>query len=234
MEDEFVYTNDARQSTSGFDPVKGYAEFINNHGAEITFVTARVFFLNAARCKAGLKNRPERQMPITFDKWVVVVFNNHFPANRNNVIGDNDLTLHRISGYLARFIHNQYRDARADDRELIQSLIINPIAEANGVTWREGYKIYLSFFPGTEMFLDTFDFYPLTISLYKVKNDMMPIQFLKKALRQRYGDKTADIWMTTHKREIQASLKEISALPWGKAGLSQMAKNFLAEFGIKE
>ncbi|WMC17281.1 nucleoprotein [Yacaaba virus] len=232
--DELVFTNLDAGSSSGFDPNKGYAEFLRNHRKALDFPSIRNFFLSAPRAKASLKIRPDEQMRVRFENWSVDVHNNHFPTNRNNVISDSDLTLHRISGYLSRHILSEYENGGTDTRELIERSIVNPIAESNGITWKSGPKIYLSFFPGTEMFLREFDFYPLALGIYRVQKKDMPAQFLKKTLRQRYGDKTADVWMVSHRAQISKALDFVSELPWGRSGLSQVAREFLAEFGIKE
>ncbi|AMR73393.1 nucleocapsid protein [Kowanyama virus] len=234
MADDLIFEDVNPGSTSGFDPNQGYIDFLSQHGDNINLNTIRTFFLNAPKAKASLKNRPERQMRIRFGDWSVIIQNNHFPANRNNILSDNDLTLYRISGYFARHVIGEYKGSNRDSRELIEQTIINPIAESNGIAWSCGAEIYLSFYPGSEMFLKDFKFYPLAIGLYRAKNKDMPAQFLKKTLRQRYGEKTSDVWMVQNKKEIHDAVKRVSQLPWGKSGLSKVAKEFLAEFGIKE
>nr|ADG01817.1 nucleocapsid protein [La Crosse virus] len=231
---DLVFYDVASTGANGFDPDAGYMDFCVKNAESLNLAAVRIFFLNAAKAKAALSRKPERKANPKFGEWQVEVVNNHFPGNRNNPIGNNDLTIHRLSGYLARWVLDQYNENDDESqRELIRTTIINPIAESNGVRWDSGPEIYLSFFPGTEMFLETFKFYPLTIGIHRVKQGMMDPQYLKKALRQRYGTLTADKWMSQKVAAIAKSLKDVEQLKWGKGGLSDTAKTFLQKFGIR-
>nr|ALD52508.1 nucleoprotein [Keystone virus] len=231
---DLVFYDVASTGANGFDPDAGYVAFMANHGESISLSTVRIFFLNAAKAKAALTRKSERKATPKFGEWQVEIVNNHFPGNRNNPIGNNDLTLHRISGYLARWVLEHFGEGEDESqKELIKSTVINPIAESNGIRWGNGVEIYLSFFPGTEMFLELFKFYPLTIGIYRVKHGMMDAQYLKKALRQRYGTLTADKWMAQKTSMITKSLKDVEQLKWGKGGLSDTARAFLAKFGVR-
>nr|AAC55340.1 nucleocapsid protein [Tahyna virus]UEE94595.1 nucleocapsid protein [Orthobunyavirus tahynaense]ADC53402.1 N protein [Tahyna virus]ADC53404.1 N protein [Tahyna virus]ADC53406.1 N protein [Tahyna virus] len=231
---DLVFYDVASTGANGFDPDAGYVDFCIKHGEAINLHSVRIFFLNAAKAKAALARKPERKASPKFGEWQVEVVNNHFPGNRNNPIDNNDLTIHRLSGYLARWVLEQFKENEdAAQRELIKTTVINPIAESNGIRWDNGAEIYLAFFPGTEMFLETFNFYPLTIGIYRVKQGMMDPQYLKKALRQRYGSLTADKWMSQKTTAIAKSLKDVEQLKWGRGGLSDTARTFLQKFGIR-
>nr|ACE07176.1 N protein [Orthobunyavirus bwambaense] len=231
MSDLIFYDVDSVNANE-FDPDTGYLDFKNNYPGALNTNTARTFFLNAAKAKNVLRNKPDKKVNPKFGNWEVEVVNNHFPGNRNNPIGKDDLTLHRISGYLARWILEEYKRDDESEKEIIESTVINPIAESNGIRWSDGAEIYLSFFPGTEMFLEPFKFYPLAIGIYRVKHKMMDAQFLKKALRQRYGKMTAEKWMSTKVKAIGEAVRNVEKLKWGKGGLSDAARNFLKKFDI--
>nr|AIN37048.1 nucleoprotein [Nyando virus] len=222
------------QSTAqnGFDPDQQYLAFKAAAGAGLNIVSARIFFLNARKAKDQLSRRPEPKINLKFGTWSVEVVNNHFQGNRDNVISDTDLTIHRLSGYIARFILDQYLAGNTVVQSGIQLQIVNPIAESNGIKWSAGAEIYLSFFPGTEMFLEKFNFYPLAIGIYRVKRGMMDAQYLKKALRQRYGNLTADQWMQSKSDDVLRAIAVLEKLQWGKSGLSEAARQFLGKFGI--
>ncbi|APA28995.1 nucleocapsid [Melao virus] len=231
---DLIFYDVASTGANGFDPDAGYLAFTIAHGEAINLSAVRIFFLNAAKAKAALSRKPERKATPKFGDWQVEIVNNHFPGNRNNPIGNNDLTIHRLSGYLARWVLDLFKENEDESqKELIQSTIINPIAESNGIHWANGVEIYLSFFPGTEMFLEAFRFYPLTIGIYRVKHGLMDPQYLKKALRQRYGTLTADKWMAQKTTMIAKSLKDVEQLKWGKGGLSDAARTFLQKFGVR-
>nr|QRX38879.1 nucleoprotein [Jamestown Canyon virus] len=231
---DLVFYDVASTGANGFDPDAGFVAFMADHGESVSLSAVRIFFLNAAKAKAALARKPERKATPKFGEWQVEIVNNHFPGNRNNPIGNNDLTIHRLSGYLARWVLEHFTTSDDESqRELIRSTIINPIAESNGIHWNNGPEIYLSFFPGTEMFLEIFKFYPLTVGIYRVKHGMMDPQYLKKALRQRYGTLTAEKWMAQKTVLIAKSLKDVEQLKWGRGGLSDAARTFLIKFGVK-
>nr|AIL54640.1 nucleocapsid protein [Trivittatus virus] len=231
---ELVFYDAPSTGANGFDPDAGYVAFIAAHAGSYDLSAVRIFFLNAAKAKNALSRRPEGKVSIKFGEWSVEVVNNHFPGNRNNPIGNNDLTIHRISGYLARWVLEEFKGQDDEaQKDIIRSTIVNPIAESNGIHWDSGADAYLSFFPGTEMFLESFDFLPLAIGIYRVKNGMMDVQYLKKALRQRYGTMTADKWMSTKTTVIAKTLKRVESFKWGKGGLSEAARAFLSKFNVK-
>ncbi|AIN37044.1 nucleoprotein [Nyando virus] len=229
---ELVFYDVEPTAQNGFDPDKQYVAFKASAGAGLNIVSARIFFLNARKAKDQLARRPEPKVGLKFGTWQVEVVNNHFQGNRDNPIGDSDLTMHRLSGYIARYILDQYLAGNSVAQAGIQLQIINPIAESNGIKWSAGAEVYLSFFPGTEMFLEKFNFYPLAIGIYRVKKGMMEAQFLKKSLRQRYGQMTADQWMQTKSDDVMRAVAVLEKLSWGRSGLSEAARQFLGRFGI--
>ncbi|ACE07178.1 N protein [Pongola virus - SAAr1] len=232
MSGDLVFYDVDSVNSNAFDPDAGYVAFSNNHPGALNITTARTFFLNAAKAKGVLRNKPDKKVKPKFGDWEVEIVNNHFPGNRNNTIGEDDLTLHRISGYLARWVLEEHSKDDESEKELIESTIVNPIAESNGIKWSDGAAIYLSFFPGTEMFLEPFKFFPLAIGIYRVKHKMMDAQFLKKALRQRYGKLTAEKWMATKVKSIGEAVRAVEKLKWGKGGISDAARTFLKKFDI--
>nr|WIM48927.1 nucleocapsid protein [Guama virus] len=227
---EFEERNVA-QGRNNYIPSEAYTVFLNEHAASLTVENMRVFFLRAYDAKQKLKNTEARSATLKFGTARFLVRNNHHDRNANMELEPNDLTLHRISGYLARFLKHLIDTDRAAAAQ-IQKNIVNPIAESLGITWDHGDLIYLSFFPGTEMFLEDFRMIPLAIGIYRVQQKQMKAEFLKKHMRQQYGDMPASQWMTLKKADVQNALTLVSKLPWTRAGLSAAARNFLAEFGI--
>ncbi|ALP92133.1 nucleocapsid protein [Mahogany hammock virus] len=216
---------------NNFVPEDAYGIFLNEHAASLTVGNMRIFFLRAYDAKQKLKTTEARAATLKFGTARFVVRNNHHDRNANLEIAPNDLTLHRISGYMARFLKHLIDTDRLAAAEIHKN-IVNPIAEAVGITWEHGETVYLSFFPGTEMFMEDFKMLPLAIGIYRVQQKQMKAEFLKKHLRQQYGDMPASQWMVLKKSEVQNALTLVSRLPWARAGLSAAARTFLAEFGI--
>ncbi|QLA47012.1 N [Timboteua virus] len=219
------------EGRNNFVPNDAYAVFLNEHAPNLTLDNMRIFFLRAYEAKQKLKNTEARTATLKFGTVKFQVRNNHHERNANMEIAPTDLTLHRISGFIARFLKDLVETGVAAEAE-IHRKIVNPIAESLGITWDNGNLVYLSFFPGTEMFMEEFRMFPLAIGIYRVQQKQMKAEFLKKHLRQQCGDIPASQWMVTKKVDVQHSLTLISKLPWGRAGLSAAARNFLAEFGI--
>ncbi|AXY55024.1 nucleoprotein [Ananindeua virus] len=219
------------QGRNSFIPTEAYAVFLNEYAANLTMENIRIFYLRAYDAKQKLKTTDVRSATLKFGTVKFLVKNNHHDRNANMEIDPHDLTLHRISGFMARYLKHLIDTDRLASAE-IQKYIINPIAEALGITWDHGELIYLSFFPGTEMFLEEFKMLPLAIGIYRVQQKQMKAEFLKKHLRQQYGDMPASQWMALKKTEVQNALATVSKLPWTRAGLSAAARTFLAEFGI--
>ncbi|AKO90189.1 nucleocapsid protein [Orthobunyavirus guajaraense] len=213
-----------------FVPDLAYAKFVRDHGAVLTPDNVRIFFLRAYDAKQKLKTTTARTANLKFGTATFTVKNNHNERNANIEVEAEDLTLHRISGFLAKYTKESMVDENAAD--MIREKIVNPIAESLGISWDNGDDVYLSFFPGTEMFLDTFKMLPLAIGIYRVQQKQMKAEFLKKHLRQQYGGLPASQWMSIRKADVKNAVTLISSLPWGKAGLSAAARSFLADFGI--
>ncbi|QLA47082.1 N [Benfica virus] len=215
-----------------FVPSEAYEVFRLEHMADLDAKNMRVFFLRAYDAKQKLKTTTAKTVTLKFGTAVYKVVNNHNDRNANMEIYPTDLTLHRISGFMAR--HVKYLiEVDSTTADYVKGLIINPIAESLGITWSAGLDIYLSFFPGAEMFMEEFHFFPLAIGIYRVQQGEMKAEFLKKHLRQQCGKIPASQWMITHKEQIRIAVSTVAKLPWGKSGLSAAARTFLADFGIK-
>ncbi|QLA47052.1 N [Moriche virus] len=213
-----------------FVPDLAYNVFVKEHARFLIPDNIRIFFLRAYDAKQKLKTTSAREVTLKFGTAIFKVKNNHNERNANIEVEPEDLTLHRISGFLARYVKDSLVDPVTG--AMLRTAIINPIAESNGITWENGDDVYLSFFPGTEMFLDKFKLLPLAIGIYRVQQKQMKAEFLKKHLRQQCGSVPASQWMTTRKEDVKQAVSLIAALPWGKAGLSAAARSFLADFGI--
>ncbi|QLA47106.1 N [Acara virus] len=215
-----------------FVPSEAYEIFRLEHMANLDAKNMRVFFLRAYDAKQKLKTTTAPSVTLKFGNAIFKVVNNHNDRNANMEIYPTDLTLHRISGFMARHVKHLI-EVEKTTADYVKGLIINPIAESLGITWEAGLDIYLSFFPGTEMFMQEFNFFPLAIGIYRVQKGEMKAEFLKKHLRQQCGKIPASQWMVTHKAQIKLAVDTVSKLPWGKAGMSAAARAFLADFGIK-
>ncbi|QLA47099.1 N [Mirim-like virus] len=218
--------------TNSFVPDDGYAYFLNEYSAQINFDSIRIFYLRAKDAKLKLRTTRAKMAALKFGTMKLMIVNNHHPDNEATELQPHDLTLHRVSGYLARYLKEKMTTNTAARIE-IHNKIVNPIAESVGITWTTGDDIYLSFFPGSEMFLEVFRMLPLAIGIFRVQQNQMKPEFLKKHLRQQYGDIPSSQWMISMKEDVKAAVTLVSKLPWGKAGLSAAARSFLGEFGIK-
>ncbi|QLA47065.1 N [Itimirim virus] len=223
---------DNASGKNAFVPEEAYAIFLNENAAQINVDNIRIFFLRAYDAKQKLKRTEARAAALKFGTMKLLIMNNHNPAYTNARLQPTDLTLHRVSGYLARYLKD-VMSGNVAGRIEIHKKIINPIAESVGISWENGDDIYLSFFPGTEMFLEKFKLLPLAIGIYRVQQKDMDAEFLKKHLRQQYGDIPASQWMLSMKDDVKNALAIVSKLPWGRAGMSAAARNFLADFGIR-
>ncbi|AAA87603.1 nucleocapsid protein [Germiston virus] len=218
---------------STFDPESGYTNFQRNYLPGVTLDQIRIFYIKGREIKNSLSKRSEWEVTLNLGGWKVPVLNTNFPGNRNNAVPDYGLTFHRISGYLARYLLGKYLAETEPEKLIMRTKIVNPLAEKNGITWESGPEVYLSFFPGAEMFLGTFRFYPLAIGIYKVQRKEMDPKFLEKTMRQRYLGIDAQTWTTTKLGEVEAALKVVSGLGWKKTNVSSAAREFLSKFGIR-
>ncbi|AMR98955.1 N [Guaratuba virus] len=226
--------NGRERAVSGFRPVEAYQAFITAHEQDLTFDSIRVFFLRAREAKSKLRGADGANILLTFGTWRVKVVNNHNPKFARSDIESSALTITRISGFLAKYCLDIMNGSDEETKALCKSRVLNPIAEARGITWdTAGPQVYLAFAPGTEMFLDDFKFLPLAIAIYRVQQKEMDPSFLQKVLRQYYGTLSSEEWMKQKKKLVKEAVARVSKLPWGQKGLSGPAKDFLKEFGIK-
>ncbi|WMC17275.1 nucleoprotein [Belmont virus] len=230
MSVDYQFDDAPQRSTSTFDPEAGYVAFTNQYRGQLTYDLARTFFVKQKEAKAALSKSTKTVVTISFSGVAFDVVNNHNPQNSKTPVPDNSYTLHRISGYLARWVMEQSLDPL--NIEEIQSTIVVPLAENKGCKWTHGTALYLSFCPGTEMFLRTFQFLPLAIEMQRVLKDDNDPTYMKKALRQKYGSKDAEQWMKTEVNAVKSALATVQKLPWAKAGFSPAARTFLAKFNI--
>nr|ACJ64917.2 nucleocapsid protein [Kairi virus] len=229
---EIEFQDVAANTSSTFDPEAGYAAFKRRHTTGLNYDHIRIFFLNGKKAKDTLSKRSETTITLNFGGWKIPVVNTHFLENRNMPVPDDGLTLHRVSGYLARYLLDRVYSAGEPEKLKIKTTIINPIAASHGITWDDGEEVYLSFFPGSEMYLTTFKFYPLAIGIYKVQRKLMDPKYLEKTMRQRYMNLDASQWTQKHFSDVNSALTVVSGLGWKKANVSIAARNFLNKFGI--
>ncbi|QEO75950.1 nucleocapsid protein [Baakal virus] len=230
---DIVYTDSETASTSTFDPTEQQAAFVAEHGPNLTINNAKIFFIRAAKAKTDMAKRQQAKIKILFGTLELELVNNHRPAATQSVVQDHELTLHRVSGYLAKWLLDQHK-ASASRREAIVTVVINPISAKMGLTWTNGPEIYLSTLPGTEMFLDDFKLYPLAFILIRIKRGEIPEVLAKKALRQRYAGKTSSTWMTTDITAVKAALAQVERIKPVYSGLAATMTRFLEEVGVKQ
>nr|APC23086.1 nucleocapsid [Gan Gan virus] len=233
-DNDFIFDDDST-TVSTFDPNAGYKYFMSGT-VELNLPSVNAFFKNAAKVKQQMRLKSKKKITMQFKDMIVEITNNNYPGYQNNQLANNDLTVHRLSGYLAKYVIEEYSEAQqAGNRKQadIWKGVINPIALSHGVTWEHGHLIYMSFAPGAEMFMDTFSFYPLAIGIFRAKQDPEQAQYLKKALRQRYNGQKAEVWMQKNQKDVQQAVEEVTKLPWTKSSMSEAARQFLSKFGIK-
>ncbi|AHY22354.1 nucleocapsid protein [Utive virus] len=228
---EFVFNDVPQRSTSTFDPEVAYATFEAAFRQTLNVNVVRVFFLNQKNAKNVLRKTSRPNVDLTFGGATFPIVNNHFPQFQSNPVPDNGLTLHRLSGYLARWSMDQMRTNPIRQAEFRAAVVV-PLAEIKGCTWNDGDAMYLAFAAGAEMFLNTFTFFPLVIEMHRVLKDGMDVNFMRKVLRQRYGTKTAEQWMKDEIIPIKAAFEAVGMLSWARTGFSPAARDFLRQFGI--
>ncbi|CCG93497.1 nucleocapsid protein [Orthobunyavirus simbuense] len=231
MANQFIFEDVPQRNLSTFSPEAGYVAFIGRYGQQLNFSVVRVFFLNQKKAKMVLHKTAQPNVDLTFGGVKFTLVNNNFPQYTANPVPDNALTLHRLSGYLARWTAEQVKNNQVKLAEATAAIVM-PLAEVKGCTWNDGYTMYLGFAPGAEMFLETFEFFPLVIDMHRVLKDGMDVNFMRKALRQRYGLLTAEQWMTQKIVEVKAAFDAVGQIAWAKSGFSPAARAFLQQFGI--
>ncbi|QLA46943.1 N [Lednice virus] len=220
-------------SRSSYNPAEEYDSFVDTYKEHLTVDNIRIFFLKAAEAKAQMAKVNNEVVEVHFGTLVLPLVNNHRVGRAQREVADSDLTLHRVSGYLARFVLDMYKRLRkSSEREAITSRIINPISAKMGFQWNVGPEIYLSTLPGTEMFLDAFKMHPLAFILLRVKKGEIKIEMAKKAMRQRYGDKEASVWLEEDIDTVRAAIKTVEKLKPSMTGLAASMTKFLQELGI--
>ncbi|AEZ35285.1 nucleocapsid protein [Cachoeira Porteira virus] len=230
---EIAFEDVGQITSSTFNPDVQYTNFKRKHTTGLTYDNIRVFYINGKLAKEKLSKRSEETITLDFAGWKVLVYNTHFSNNRGMAIPDEALTLHRLSGYLARYVLERYLSVQEAERLLITTKIINPIAASHGITWNDGPEVYLSFFPGAEMFLEAFKFYPLAIGIYKVQKKLMEAKYLEKTMRQKYAGLDAALWTQQKYAEVTNAVAVVSGLGWKKSNVSAAARDFLSKFGIQ-
>ncbi|QLA46876.1 N [Weldona virus] len=230
LEDDLVFSSSTRDG-SVFDPRAGYENFIHHHGESVALLdNINAFLLNAKRAKDKLSSKSRKEATLKFGSWEVTVVNNHHKANAQNPVEPDDLTIGRISGYIARFLLSAHKNPK--HKEEIERTIINPLAESKGITWKTPL-LYMAMIPGSEMFMDEFKFYPLAIAMARYHKENMSVEYLKKPMRQMLSDGTKSTqWLVSAKDNIKKAFDNIMAQNWTKSGFSQVATQFLKEFNI--
>nr|WIM48928.1 nucleocapsid protein [Inini virus] len=231
MSDTFVFNDVPQRAQSTFDPEAQYVAFEATYGSRLNTNVARIFFLNQKKAKDMLRQTARPNVNLTFGQCVFPVVNNHYPQFQSNPVADNALTLHRLSGYIARWLMTLYTSSPVRQAEIRENVVI-PLAEVKGCSWNDGPAMYLGFAAGTEMFLQTFTFYPLVIEMHRVLKDGMDVNFMRKVIRQRYGQLTAEQWMKQELNAVKAAFESVATLPWARSGFSPLAREFLKNFGI--
>ncbi|WAD86871.1 nucleocapsid [Botambi virus] len=233
MEDIDIAFDDAETvSASTYNPAEQQALFVGQNKKDLTVNNVKIFFIRAAKAKAEMAKKNIPKVRIAFGTLIVDLVNNHRPFAAQSVVQDDDLTLHRLSGYLAKWILDAYK-GNAAVRETIITLIVNPISAKMGLNWTHGAELYLSTLPGTEMFLDDFKLYPLAFILIRIKRGEIPETMAKKALRQRYEGKLSAVWMTEEVATVKATMAKVEQIKPVYAGLAATMTRFLQEVGIK-
>nr|CAM98681.1 nucleocapsid protein [Ilesha virus] len=229
---ELEFHDVTANTSSTFDPEVAYANFKRIHTNGLNYDHIRIFYIKGREIKTSLAKRSEWEVTLNLGGWKISVYNTKFPGNRNNPVPDDGLTLHRLSGFLARYLLEKMLKVSEPEKLIIKSKIINPLAEKNGITWYDGEEVYLSFFPGSEMCLGTQDFYPMAIEFYQVQRKEMEPKFLEKTLKQRSLGLEPSTWTISQLVKLQSALTVVSGLGWKKTNVGAAARNFLAKFGI--
>ncbi|AEE01389.1 nucleocapsid [Oyo virus] len=214
-----------------FNPKEAYNKFMQENADSMTIQNMDIFLTKAKQAKDMMKVKNKSHMTFTFGTWTITFKNNHYPGRRNDTVNQDDLTINRVSGFVGYTILRMYDEPK--NKELINANIVNPIAESKGVTWANGPRIYLSFLPGTEMFMLEFKFFPLAVGLARCAKEGMDVEYLKKPMRQILtdGSKPAD-WLFGKIDEIKRAHKVCMSLKFARSGINEAMAKFLAEFEL--
>ncbi|QLA47023.1 N [Tanga virus] len=229
---DFAFDDNPKVEIKPFNPEAAFRAFELEH-RNISVQDIRVFFLNAGKLKKTLKLCPKLEITARFGSWSVKIKNTINRSLGELVLSETDLTLHRISGYLALIVLRKATVEKQLERDMVKEHIVNPIAESQGVTWNNSKpEIYLSFFPGTEFFLKDFLMYPLAIGVTRVRRGLMTQEFLAKLLRQKFEGKDPNVWMVEKVNLVKNAVDELAKYPLTKASSGPHVKEFLAKLGI--
>ncbi|QSW03628.1 nucleocapsid protein [Lichuan virus] len=217
---------------SPFNPTEAYKKFMETHRSALNLENIKIFFFKAKEAKEMMKARAKSTMTFSFGSLTLTFKNTHHPANRHTVkVEQDDLTINRVSGFLAYAVLLTHRDPKQKDT--VEAIIKNPIAESKGVTWKDGPNVYLSFFPGAEMFMLEFKFFPLAVGLARCHKEKMDPEYLKKPMRQMLttGARAQD-WLSDKINEIRNAYKICMSLKFSRSGFTEAAREFLKEFDL--
>ncbi|QLA47059.1 N [Ketapang virus] len=227
----FGHGNDRVAST--FNPPKQYMAFKDRYKEQLLPDNIRSFFLHAREAKLKMANINKETVRLTFGTLSVELVNNYRPLVAKRVVADHELTLYRLTGYVARFLLEQIamNPGWADPKVLIK--IINPISAKLGLTWDVGADLYLSTLPGTEMFIGDFNYYPLAFIILRIRRGEIPKEMATKALRQKIGDRMSAQWMVEDVKQIESAVAKVESLKPVFTGITATMNNFLQHFGIR-
>ncbi|AKO90199.1 nucleocapsid protein [Witwatersrand virus] len=216
---------------STFNPEVQYLAFVDRYNQVLLIDNIRSFFLHARDAKGKMANINKDKICLNFGTLKLELVNNYRPGVAKRVVADNEYTLYRISGYLARFLLDSY-NADPAWRDGMK-VIVNPISAKLGITWEAGPEVYLGTLPGTEMFLGHFQYYPLAFLILRIKRGEVPPQMASKALRQRVDGKLSAQWMTEDVQAVKTAVANVEALKPIFSGISATMSSFLSQFGIR-
>ncbi|AIS74650.1 structural nucleocapsid protein [Calchaqui virus] len=229
--DLYVFDDDTSASSSSYDPKREYDKFISTYGQQLTPANIKCFLLHARTAKARLSKDPAERRTLTFGTWKVEVVNNHYRRAAPITVQDHDLTLHRLSGYIALYCL-QASVENAQSFERIRSTVINPISESMGINWQHGAMMYLSTLPGAEMFLTEFQLLPLAFAVVRVKKNLASPETVKKVLRQRYEGRLPGEWMNSELEKVKAAITRVESLHKTFVGVTARMIEFFSALGI--
>nr|ACN43212.1 nucleocapsid protein [Anopheles A virus] len=231
---DYMFDDPGHIQIINYIPEEEYMAFCAKYQDQLTVENIRIFFLNAGKFKKMLRTNPKLKVQVKFGTLQLEIINTHNPANREIQLSSSDLTLHRVSAYLARKSLRLWEALTLDQKEEFKLKIIMPLAEKAGVTWDNAgsVEMYLGFAPGAEFFLKDFKFYPLAIGIARVKKGLMSPDFLSKTLRQRYGGIPPADWMAIHKSAVRTAVEFVDKFPLMRSNASSHVEQFLVDLGL--
>ncbi|AZM68670.1 nucleocapsid protein [Triniti virus] len=233
QEFDFTFDDPGTIAQSDFNPVAAQKLFEDEH-PEVDINVVRVFFLHAGKMKEKMKVCNKQIIKAKFEKLEIEIVNTHNPMFRGRDLGPEELTLHRLSGFLAVAALKMYKERSKAEKIRFKEQVIMPLAESAGVSWEKATcaEMYLGFAPGTEFFLKEFGFYPLVIGIVRVKKGLMDPEYLTKTLRQRYDKELPVDWMTSKKSEITKKVTDMEKFAMRKISTKPHIEEFLKSLGL--